>query len=74
VYQTHTHAAAVRRLAFGYLGARSAVTGAYRDNPALAGVNRALGYRDDGTEVEDREGKRVLARRFRMEPNDVPES
>lgn len=66
--------AAVLTLAFGHLGARSAVTGGFWDNPAAIGVSRALGYRDDGTEVADRDGERALAHRFRIEPNDVPES
>jgi RimJ/RimL family protein N-acetyltransferase len=58
--------AAVLTLAFGPLGALSAVTGAFQDNAAAIGVSRALGYADDGTEVSDRGGARVLARRFRL--------
>lgn len=58
--------AAVLTLAFGRLGALSAVTGAFADNPAAIGVSRRLGYADDGTEVADRDGERVLAHRFRL--------
>lgn len=58
--------AAVLTFAFGYLGALSAVTGAFQDNPAAIDVSRALGYQDDGTEVADRDGARVLAGRFRL--------
>jgi RimJ/RimL family protein N-acetyltransferase len=58
--------AAVLTLAFGPLGALSAVTGAFQDNPAAIGVSRAVGYADDGAEVADRAGARVLARRFRL--------
>jgi hypothetical protein len=58
--------AAVLTLAFGPLGARSAVTGAFADNAAAIGVSRALGYDDDGTEVTNRDGERVLAHRFRL--------
>jgi RimJ/RimL family protein N-acetyltransferase len=58
--------AAVLTLAFGPLAALSAVTGAFPDNPAAIGVSQALGYADDGAEVTDRDGERVLAHRFRM--------
>lgn len=58
--------AAVLVLAFGALGARTAVTGAYADNLAAIQVNKALGYQDDGAEVADRDGTRVLVRRSRL--------
>ena len=58
--------AAVLVLAFSRLGARSAVTGAYQDNPGAIGVNRALGYADDGVEIADRGGTRVVVHRFRL--------
>jgi RimJ/RimL family protein N-acetyltransferase len=62
--------AAVLVLAFEELGARSAVTGAFADNPAPASVSLALGYRDDGAEVTDRDGARVAAWRFRLDAAD----
>ena len=40
---------AVLALAFDGLGAESATTEAFVDNPASAGVSRALGYRPNGT-------------------------
>jgi RimJ/RimL family protein N-acetyltransferase len=58
--------AAVLTLAFGHLGALSAVSGAYQDNAAAIGVSNALGYARDGEEVADREGARVLTCRFRL--------
>ncbi len=58
--------AAVLVLAFAYLGALSAVTGAFEDNTAPVKVSKALGYHDDGHQVADRDGVRVLARRFRL--------
>ena len=50
--------AAVLVLAFTRLGALSAVTGAFTDNPAAVKVSRALGYRDDGQQAADRNGVR----------------
>ena len=58
--------AAVLAFAFDNLGALSAVTGAHVDNLGAIGVSRALGYQDDGCEVADRDGSRVLALRFRL--------
>ena len=58
--------AAVLVLAFAHLGAVSAVTGAFEDNLAAIRVSRTLGYQDDGLQVTDREGSRVLAHRFRL--------
>lgn len=58
--------AAVLVLAFAHLGALSAVTGAFTDNIAAIKVSRALGYHDDRQQVADRDGARVLARRFRL--------
>jgi RimJ/RimL family protein N-acetyltransferase len=58
--------AAVLVLAFTHLGALSAVTGAFADNTAAIKVSNALGYHDDGHQVADRDGARVLARRFRL--------
>ncbi len=58
--------AAVLVLAFSHLGALSAVTGAYEDNLPSIEISKTLGYRDDGIEIADRGGTRVLARRFRL--------
>lgn len=58
--------AAVLVLAFTQLGALSAVTGAYEDNLPSIQISKGLGYRDDGLEIADRGGARVLARRFRL--------
>jgi RimJ/RimL family protein N-acetyltransferase len=58
--------AAVLVLAFAHLGALSAVTGAYADNSSSIKVSKALGYHDDGQQVADRDGNRVLAHRFRL--------
>jgi RimJ/RimL family protein N-acetyltransferase len=66
--------AAVLTLAFGHLGALSAVTGAFADNPAAARVSQALGYQDDGVQVTDRDGTRVMARRFRRTAAPDPRS
>ena len=52
--------AAVLELAFGHLGARTAVTEAWADNAASLGVSRALGYVDNGYDVHD--GPRVMQR------------
>jgi RimJ/RimL family protein N-acetyltransferase len=49
--------AAVLHLAFAGLGAEAAHTSAFADNPASLAVTRALGYRDNGEQVDDREGK-----------------
>jgi RimJ/RimL family protein N-acetyltransferase len=51
--------AAVLHLAFAGLDAQRAITSAFVDNPASLGVTRSLGYRENGTRVDDREGKPV---------------
>ena len=43
--------AAVLSLAFGHLGATTAVTEAWDDNASSLGVSRSLGYRDNGVDV-----------------------
>jgi RimJ/RimL family protein N-acetyltransferase len=58
--------AAVLVLAFARRGALSAVTGAFADNIAAIRVSKALGCHDDGQQVADRDGARVLAHRFRL--------
>jgi RimJ/RimL family protein N-acetyltransferase len=59
--------AAVLHLAFDGLGARSAVSAAFEDNPASLGVSRKLGYRDDGIEWHQVRGRPALTRRLRLD-------
>jgi hypothetical protein len=49
------------------LGARSAVSAAFEDNPASLGVSQKLGYRDDGIEWHPVRGRPALTRRLRLE-------
>ena len=56
--------AAVLHLAFAGLGAAEAHTSSFEDNPASLGVTRALGYRPNGVQIDDREGKPVRHLRF----------
>ena len=58
--------AAVLALAFDHLGAVEARSGAFLDNPSSAGVSRALGYVEDGTQVHAPRGRRVVEQRFVM--------
>ncbi|MFB9377349.1 GNAT family N-acetyltransferase [Kineococcus gynurae] len=58
---------AVLALAFDHLGADTATSSAFVDNPASLAVSHGLGYADDGLEVEVREGARVLAQRLRLD-------
>jgi RimJ/RimL family protein N-acetyltransferase len=48
--------AAVLGLAFDHMGARTARSEAFADNPASLAVSRRLGYRDDGSRVAARRG------------------
>ncbi|GAA2380131.1 GNAT family protein [Nonomuraea africana] len=57
---------AVLHFAFEGLGAEWAVTSAFEDNLASLGVTRKLGYLEDGVEIDNRQGKQVTRRRFRM--------
>ena len=57
---------AVLALAFDGLAAESATTEAFLDNPASAGVSRALGYRPNGTGSLAPEGVARETERFRM--------
>ncbi len=59
--------AAVLHLGFAGLGAELAETSAFADNPASLGVTRALGYRENGWVVDDREGKPARHLRFLLE-------
>ena len=61
---------AVLALAFDGLGARSAASAAFADNPASLGVSRKLGYRDDGIEWHLIRDRPALTRRLRLERAD----
>jgi RimJ/RimL family protein N-acetyltransferase len=56
--------AAVLHLAFAGLGAQRAFSSAFEDNPASLAVSRALGYEENGDELQVREGK--VARMIRL--------
>ncbi|MCU1688924.1 MAG: GCN5-like N-acetyltransferase [Jatrophihabitantaceae bacterium] len=58
---------AVLHLAFDGLGATSAVSEAFLDNPSSLRVSRKLGYRDDGIERQAVRGKAVTAQRLRLD-------
>jgi RimJ/RimL family protein N-acetyltransferase len=51
--------AAVLGLAFDHVGARTARSGAFTDNPASLTVSARLGYREDGSETWVRRGERA---------------
>lgn len=59
--------AAVLHLAFDGLGADCALTSAFEDNAASAAVTRALGYLQNGWQIDDREGKPVRLLRYVLE-------
>jgi RimJ/RimL family protein N-acetyltransferase len=61
---------AVLHLAFAGFGADLAVTSAFEDNAASNGVTRALGYVENGWDLDDREGKQARHLRYRMERAD----
>lgn len=62
--------AAVLHLAFAGFDAAEAHTSAFVDNPASLGVTRALGYRENGRTIDDREGTPVRHLRFVLERAD----
>lgn len=63
--------AAVLTLAFDHLGAQTAHSGAFLDNPRSRGVSDRLGYRPDGVElVQRRPGERAVAQRLVVTPED----
>ncbi|MEV0378792.1 GNAT family protein [Nonomuraea sp. NPDC050643] len=59
--------AAVLHLAFAGLGALTAVSGAFLDNPASLGVSRKLGYRPNGTMVQQIQGRRGVQQLLLLE-------
>ena len=60
--------AAVLLFAFDHLGAVSARSAAFTDNPASLGVSAKLGYRSDGTEVVARRGEPAVDVRLLVDP------
>jgi RimJ/RimL family protein N-acetyltransferase len=58
--------AAVLLLAFDHLGALSACSGAFADNPASLRVSEKLGYRRDGVNIHARRGERVVEIRLEL--------
>jgi RimJ/RimL family protein N-acetyltransferase len=61
--------AAVLAFAFDHLGARSARSAAFVDNPRSQGVSRRLGYRVDGTALQVREGMAAAQVRLLVDPD-----
>lgn len=61
---------AVLHFAFEGLGALEAHTSAFHDNPSSVGVTKALGYRDNGSYLDDREGTTTRHLRFVMSRDD----
>lgn len=57
-------------LAFEGLGADVARTEAFADNLASNGVTRRLGYRPDGQDVVEREGRAAVVLRYRLDRDD----
>jgi RimJ/RimL family protein N-acetyltransferase len=62
--------AAVLHFAFEGLGAESATSSAFVDNPASLAVSRKLGYRNDGIHVRVVQGKRRIDQRQRLVRDD----
>lgn len=62
---THMRAA-VLHLAFAGLGAQSATSEAFTDNPASSGVSRKLGYEHDGIDRMVIRGKPAVLQRLRL--------
>jgi RimJ/RimL family protein N-acetyltransferase len=58
--------AAVLHLAFEWLGAQHAASGAFEHNAASLGVSRKLGYRDDGIERHAVRGHPAVLQRLRL--------
>lgn len=59
--------AAMLHLAFAWVGAEVAFSGAYPDNEASVRISRSLGYEDDGWEPHVRQGAAARSIRFRLE-------
>ncbi|NUT94927.1 MAG: GNAT family N-acetyltransferase [Saccharothrix sp.] len=63
--------AAVLVFAFDHLGARTARSSAFVDNPASLAVSRKLGYRPDGGLVQVRRGERAEQTRLVLDRDDL---
>lgn len=61
--------AAVLLLAFDHLGATTARSGAFTDNPASLRISEKLGYRRDGANTHVRRGTAVTEIRLVLEPS-----
>ena len=59
--------AAVLLFAFDHLGARTARSGAFSDNPASLRVSERLGYHRDGSNARARRGQRATEIRMRLD-------
>ena len=59
--------AAILHLAFAGLGAQSAASAAFTDNPASLAVSRKLGYADDGVELYVQRGQPATSQRLRLD-------
>ena len=57
---------AVLHLAFAGLGAQSATSIAFTDNPASLAISRTLGYKPDGVERRSRRGQPAVSQRLRL--------
>lgn len=62
--------ALVLHVAFQGLGAHTATTSAWADNPASNAVSRRLGYRPNGSSRQVREGSAIEHRHYRMDRED----
>jgi RimJ/RimL family protein N-acetyltransferase len=62
--------AAVLGLAFDHLGARTARSAAFPDNPASLAVSRRLGYREDGSQTLAVRGGRAVETRLLLARED----
>lgn len=60
----------VLHLLFEGLGAQTATTSAFADNPGSLGVTRKLGYRENGTTTSVRNGAAATSCLFRMDRDD----
>ncbi len=58
--------AAVLHLAFSGLGAEEATSAAFTDNPASLAVSARLGYRPDGIQRDDVQGRPRVSQRLRL--------
>ncbi|SEH02488.1 Protein N-acetyltransferase, RimJ/RimL family [Nonomuraea solani] len=66
--------AAVLHLAFAGLGAQTAVSCAFLDNPASLSVSRKLGYRLNGTTVHEARGQRAVQQQLLLDRADFTAS